>query len=321
MLDSVLRAMYSTLAPAGARARLSTLIFHRVLARTDPLLPDEPSAAEFEQRMRWVRRHFNVIPLADAVEGLRSGTLPARPLSITFDDGYADNEQIAAPILRKLGLPATFFVATGYLDGGRMFNDSIIAAVRDCRSERLDLTELGLGTHAIESLDQRRRAISVLLPQVKNLDPERRAVVAERTCELADVTPPDDLMMTSSQVAALARDGFGIGAHTVNHPILARMDQVAARDEIEHGRARLQEIADRPVGLFAYPNGRPDEDYTIHTAELVRQLGFAAAFTTASGAAGCNADLFQLPRFTPWDKHKVKFGLRMARNLLSTPAQ
>jgi len=317
MLDSVLRTMYSVLAPAGDRARLSTLIFHRVLAASDPLLPDEPSAAEFERRMRWVRQHFNVIPLADAIQKLSSGTLPARSLAISFDDGYADNEQIAAPILRKLGLPATFFIATGYLDGGCMFNDSIIAALRDCRGRSLDLTELGLGMHLLESLDQRGRAISLLLPQVKGLDPARRTVVVARICQLAAVVPPDNLMMTSSQVVALARDGFGIGAHTVNHPILALLDPVAVRDEIQIGRQRLEEITDRPVRLFAYPNGRPGEDYTIHTTELVRQLGFAAAFSTANGIARRNADLFQLPRFTPWDKGKLKFGLRMVRNMLN----
>ena len=236
MLDSVLRAVYSAIAPAGADARLSTLIFHRVLQAPDPLLPDEPTAAEFEARMRWVQRHFNVIPLAEAVARLQSRTLPTRSLAITFDDGYADNEQIAAPILRKLGLPATFFIATGYLDGGRMFNDSIIAAVRSCKRGSLDLTELGLGIHSLESLEQRRSAISVLLPQVKVLDPTRRTAVAERICQLAEVVPPNDLMMTSSQVAALARDGFGIGGHTVNHPILARLDPDDAREEIHHGR-------------------------------------------------------------------------------------
>ena len=142
MLDSVSRAIYSTLAPAGADARHSTLIFHRVLTAPDPLLPDEPTAAEFEQRMRWVQRYFNVLPLAEAVARLQSRTLPARSLAITFDDGYADNEQIAAPILTKLGLPATFFIASGYLDGGRMFNDSIIAALRDSKRGNLDLREL-----------------------------------------------------------------------------------------------------------------------------------------------------------------------------------
>src|SRR5687767_9622489 len=171
MLDSVLRAAYALIAPAGAYARLSTLIFHRVLPTPDPLLPSEPTAGEFEARMRWVQRHFNVIPLDQAIAQLKSRKLPARSLAITFDDGYADNQQIAAPILRKLGLPATFFIATGYLDGGRMFNDSVIAALRDCKRASLDLTELGLGIHTLRSLEDRRAAISALLPPLKILDP------------------------------------------------------------------------------------------------------------------------------------------------------
>ncbi len=316
MLDSALRAVYSTLAPAGAGARLSVLIFHRVLVTRDPLLPEEPSAAEFEARMHWVRRHFNVVPLIEAVERLQSGTLPARPLAITFDDGYADNYEIAAPILQKLGLTATFFIATGYLDGGIMFNDSVISAVRGCQSKALNLTELGLGIHALDSIEQRRHAIATLLPPVKVLDPLRRTATVESICQIAKVIPPDALMMTSSQVAALARDGFGIGAHTVTHPILARLDPVVARQEIDRGRDQLEEISQTPVRLFAYPNGRPGDDYTAHTTELVKHLGFAAAFTTAHGVAGKNADFFQLPRFTPWDLGELKFGARMARNLL-----
>src|SRR5579872_3493180 len=100
------------------RPRLSVLIYHRVLAHGDPLRPTEPTAIEFEARMQWVKAHFNVLPLGAAVTGLKSGRLPDRPLSITFDDGYADNHDLAWPILRRLGLAATFFVATGYLDGG-----------------------------------------------------------------------------------------------------------------------------------------------------------------------------------------------------------
>ena len=95
--------------------------------------------------MRWVKRTFNVIPLREGVAGLKAGRLPARALSITFDDGYANNESIAAPILARLGLHATFFIATGFLDGGRMFNDTIIETVRAARGTELDLQALGLG--------------------------------------------------------------------------------------------------------------------------------------------------------------------------------
>ena len=90
MLASFVRVPLSFASPAGSRGRLSVLIFHRVLRSPDPLMPDEPSAEEFEALMRWVQRTFNVISLAEGVRGLNEGTLPERALCITFDDGYAE---------------------------------------------------------------------------------------------------------------------------------------------------------------------------------------------------------------------------------------
>ncbi len=124
--------------------RLSVLVYHRVLSAPDPLRPGEPTVEEFEARMRWLASNYNVMPLIEAVRGVRANRLPKRALSITFDDGYADNHDLALPVLRKLGLPATFFVTTGYLDGGCMFNDVVIEAVRRARTE-LDLRDLGFG--------------------------------------------------------------------------------------------------------------------------------------------------------------------------------
>ena len=78
-----------------------------------------------------LKRRFSVLPLADGVERLYDGTLPASALAVTFDDGYADNLAVAAPLLRKHGVPATLFIATGYVDGGAMWNDIVIEAFRD----------------------------------------------------------------------------------------------------------------------------------------------------------------------------------------------
>ena len=72
--------------------------------------------------------------------------------------------------------------------------------------------------------------------------------------------------------------------------------------------------------LFAYPNGRPDEDYRAEHAQMVRDAGFEAAVSTAWGSARRNSDPFQLPRFTPWDRRRWAFGLRMGRNL-QTPVR
>ena len=105
--------------PEAAKDRLSVLIFHRVLAEADPLLPEEMTAALFLKDMQLLRRKFNVLSLSEGLDRLRNGTLPPYSLCLTFDDGYRDNYEVALPILERLGLPATFFVATGFIDGGR----------------------------------------------------------------------------------------------------------------------------------------------------------------------------------------------------------
>ena len=67
---------------------------------------------------------------------------------------------------------------------------------------------------------------------------------------------------------------------------------------------------------FAYPNGKPGRDYRADHAKMVREIGFDAAVSTAHGAARAGSDLYQLPRFTPWDRGSARFMLRMAQNML-----
>ena len=311
----ILRLLLQALAPAGNRSRLSVLIFHRVHAEADPLCPGEPHARSFDRQMDWIGRWFNVLPLAEAVEGLRNGSLPARPAVITFDDGYADNRTVALPILQSHGLTATFFIATGFLDGGRMWNDTLIETLRRCPGPLLDLTALGLDAYPTGSVEQRRAAISVLIPRLKYLEPAERLRRVEAIAEHAGADLPDDLMLTSAQLCEMARAGMTIGGHTVHHPILARLKDGEALAEMVEGRRRLEQIIGRPVRFFAYPNGKPDEDYTGAHVRLVREAGFEAALSTAWGAASPGCDLYQIPRFSPWDRSAWRYGLRLAGNL------
>lgn len=317
-----MKPLFSVLSPAGARARLNVLIFHRVLPQVDPLFPDEVDAARFDELLGWVRSWFNVLPLDEAARRLQDGSLPARAAALTFDDGYADNHDVALPLLRKHGLPCAFFVATGFLDGGRMWNDTLIESVRRCSLGRLDLRGLhdagggDLGEHALVDAAGRRAALGRLIERVKYMPPEPRLACVNAIAERAQVNPPSDLMMTSEQVRALRRAGMQIGAHTVSHPILATLDAERAGDEIGRSRDVLETLLGEKVGLFAYPNGRPGTDYLpeVHPG-LVRELGFEAAVSTRWAAARRGEDVFQIPRFTPWDQGRLKFGLRLARNL------
>jgi peptidoglycan/xylan/chitin deacetylase (PgdA/CDA1 family) len=311
LIDPVIR----TALTLASRGRLSVLIYHRIPAEPDPLLPGEPCAAEFESRMRWVKSVFNVISLADGIEGIKNGRLPARALAITFDDGYANNATVAAPVLSRLGLHATFFVATGFLDGGCMFNDQVIESVRQFKGEFLDLESLALGTHSVATTDERRRAIESILRGIKYRPESERAVLADRLLESIGASCPLDLMMTSAQAAGLATAGFALGGHTVNHPILAQLDRETALHEIQEGRRYLEDISGSKLRHFAYPNGRPDSDYAAVSVQLVRDLGFAGAVSTSRGAAVVGSDPLQIPRFTPWGAEPGPFARQMMANL------
>lgn len=315
----LLRPLLSLRSPAGANARLTTLIFHRVLPQPDPLFPDEVDAARFEVVCRWVTGLFNVLPLAEAASRLRSGSLPTRAAAITFDDGYADNHEVALPILQRHGLHATFFIATGFLDGGRMFNDSVIEAIRRTALQHLDLRDLGLGFEAplpLVDAAARRAAIERILGGIKYLPPPRRQAAVDELTRRCGAALPSDLMMSTAQLQALHRAGMGIGGHTRSHPILAGLDEASQRDEILGGKRDLEAIVDAPVSLFAYPNGKPNEDYSAISVRAVRDAGFSAAVSTAWGAASAATDCFQLPRFTPWDRSGYRFALRLLGNFV-----
>jgi peptidoglycan/xylan/chitin deacetylase (PgdA/CDA1 family) len=296
--------------------RLSVLAYHRVMAQPDPMRPSEPTVAQFEARMRWLAANFEVLPLLDAVRALREGRLPPRALCVTFDDGYADNHELALPVLRRLRLPAMVFVAAGFLDGGCMFNDVVTEAVRNAAGPVLELEDLGFGRLPVTADGLRRQAIDRILRRLKYLEPERRHASALRIAERAGASVPVNLMMTPAQVRALHAGGVAVGAHTFTHPILANIPLKRARDDIVAGRERLEEIIGAPVRVFAYPNGRPGRDYRREHAELARQLGFEAAVSSAWGAARAGDDLYQIPRFTPWDRPNWRFGLRLAKSRL-----
>jgi peptidoglycan/xylan/chitin deacetylase (PgdA/CDA1 family) len=312
------KTMMRVLSPGGKRG-LSIFIYHRVLPHKDPLFPGEVDSAEFDRDLRRIGAMFNVIPLLDAVRHSAARTLPPRAACITFDDGYADNAEVALPVLQRHHLPATFFIATGFLNGGRMWNDSVIEMVRRAPDGALDFSAFGLGVHPVGSVAQRQAAIKALIGQLKYLPMDERLSMVSRLVDAVGIALPTNLMMTTSQVLQLHLSGMGIGAHTVNHPILASIGLDAARAEIAQGKQALEEMIGEPVRLFAYPNGKPDADYRAEHVTLVKELGFEGAVSTAWGACKGAPDIHQLPRFSPWDRTPMRFAVRMARNL-SKPA-
>jgi peptidoglycan/xylan/chitin deacetylase (PgdA/CDA1 family) len=309
---AALRVAAQVASPGGARGSLLVLMYHRVLPEPDPLLADEPDAASFAAQMDLIAGLLNVVSLPDAVEALARGALPPRAAAITFDDGYANNLDVAVPILLARRLTATFYVTTGFIDGGSMWNDLVIDAVRRAPAE-FDLSGLGCGRYTLDDTVSRRRAIDDVLGRLKYLELPERLRRAEAIAARAGVVSVRQPMMSEAQLRELAACGMDIGAHCVSHPILARVPSDIARREIFESRRRLEAIVASPVRTFAYPNGRPRQDYGPEHVAMVREAGFSAAVSTAWGAVTRGADLMQIPRVAPWDRHALKYGLRLVR--------
>lgn len=297
------------------RQTLTTLIFHRVLPAPDPLRPGEPDPARFDQLMRFIAGNFAVLPLSEAVDRLQRRTLPRRTCCITFDDGYADNLTIALPILEKYKLPATVFVATGYLDGGRMFNDAVIDAIALAKTELLDLRPLDFGLYPLSTVKDKRGAVAAILNRIKYSEPQLRAEQVAVILDAVACGPlPTNIMLTSEQLRELALRGVEIGGHTVAHTILTTLEDDRALEEMVQGKQKLETIIGKPVTSFAYPNGKPERDYAARHVPLVRQAGFERAVSTASGVGVSGCDIYQLPRFTPWGASLVRKGVQLVKN-------
>jgi peptidoglycan/xylan/chitin deacetylase (PgdA/CDA1 family) len=305
------------LSPEGPRARLLVFCFHRVLRDKDMLRLSEPDAREFKRDVEIIGRLFNVLHVKDAARRLVSGDLPGGAACITFDDGYGDNHELAAPILEQAGLPATFFVAADAIDSGVMWNDLVLETLAKAGSDsRFDVLPIDFERSNID------RNISVgageLLNALKYLPAAERMEYAKSFYSASTGDSVPRLMMNRDQVRSLAARGFEVGGHTLSHPILNRIDDAEAKAEIEGCREWINAVTGTRPLSFAYPNGIPGTDFSPRHERLVRDAGFICGVNTHWSAARTGTNPFSVPRVGPW--WRLGFGLRsgMARVYLSS---
>lgn len=315
--QKVARQIGNLLSPAGRRGRLAVFCYHQVLESPDEFRCGEPTAAEFADDVEIISNVFNTLTFDESVTRLREGTLPARAACITFDDGYANNHSLAAPILERAGVPATFFVAGGAIDDGIMWNDLVIEASAGAGGSPAVPAEIGFLTLP-DSADNKSEVVAALLSQIKYRPLNERWDIAARLYSENCREETPRMMMSREMVKDLAARGFEVGGHTINHPILKELSDNAAREEIHSCRDWVKSVTGIDPKTFAYPNGRPGVDFDERHSKMVEEAGFSAAATTDWQLANGKTTPFSVPRVGPWWRQGRNLESGLVRSYLKT---
>ncbi len=259
--------------------RLLVLGWHNVAGTYAFPSSGESGRSGFVQQMRVLSRTANVLALNDALERLARGApLPPRAVSITFDDGYADNLTLAAPILERLELPATFFLVPGLLSGEiDAWWETLGWAIF---KSPLDVFDWEGTTFTIGDDAARRAAYDRLVPILKFQARADRDVAMSALLEM--LSPRGErprLFMDWSGARELVRRGFSVESHTYAHPVLSQETAAEQLRELADARRQLEDRLSIEISTLAYPHGGPP-DYNADTLVATKAAGYSWGVTT-----------------------------------------
>jgi peptidoglycan/xylan/chitin deacetylase (PgdA/CDA1 family) len=270
--------------------------------------------------------------MSEFVSRLERGTLPDTAVAVTFDDGYVDNLHEASPRLACARVPATLFLATGFVGQRHEYwwdelargilsgTGAVDVEVTIGRTQvRLVLRDGDGGDIGWRAWQQPRTdRQSAYLATWKHLQvaaPVERHDAMVRLRTVLEIPPPDprDLPMAASELAALAASGvFDFGGHTATHAVLPALTAAERRHEIRQGRDACERLIGGPTAGFAYPHGALDDD----SEAAVRESGFAWACGTSSRSVPAHgANRYALPRLgvLDWDASAFERALQDLR--------
>jgi peptidoglycan/xylan/chitin deacetylase (PgdA/CDA1 family) len=289
------------------------LLYHRIAEDPIDHWGLAVSPARFEEHLCVLRRTRHPFPLSEFVRGLLADTLPADAVALTFDDGYVDNLIAGKPRLVAEDVPATVFLATGYIDRPEAFwwDELAKLILFDLGPQSFKIAigegtmqfDFGAGSPAREhgatataSLTSRREALWTLRQALLPLDDETRRQIMVKLRSIfigRDHRASLGRAMTGEEVRTLVADGLmTIGAHTVTHPVLSGLGAAACLREVTESKFACEALIGASVEAFAYPYG----DHDAKACEAVKSAGFAFACSVKRAPAIAKSDVFALPR-------------------------
>lgn len=286
-------------------AAAAILTFHRLVDDHDDCLLKSPTVQThvriFEQVIATLTRYYSIVSLDAIVAHLESGEPFSRDsIAIVFDDGYEDNYRLALPVLIRYGVPATVFLATGFIDRkDLMWTDRVEKALLRTHNQEVDLSFVGLEFQSrrlpLKTRAQRALAnimISTIFKELNARDLESALTRLEDVLG-TDASNYPLRMMTWGEVRALTDSGIDIGSHGVSHTILTKLGFQEACGEIRVSKAIIEDKIQRPVRHFAYPNGR-ENDFS----DALRDACVAIGYDSVSSCVwGVNRPYLDTPFF------------------------
>ncbi|QHI70282.1 polysaccharide deacetylase family protein [Tichowtungia aerotolerans] len=296
------------------------LIYHRVVDDIPDPQRMRVSPENFSEQMKALTDMTCPVPVEEILDRLKDRSQDDLPLSaVTFDDGYADNLTFAAPILSGYGIPATVFVAAGAIgqSGEFWWDDLERILLRPDLPDELTL-RIGEETRTWSFREDDARLNSgwdvYMNPRLTSQKAYLYIACRMRSLSVEEQQKTIEQLHRWSGIDARARDSFraltedqlkqisegeliSIGAHTINHPVLANLSSDSQFFEINTSRQRLEKLLGAEVKTFAYPYGR-GIDYCHSTVQCLRKAGFACACTTIPHLIGRWTDALQMSRFS-----------------------
>ena len=293
--------------------KVQILGYHRVNDGADPFFPPI-STKVFTRHMDYLASTHNILPLEEAVERMNEDDVPANAVVVTFDDGYRDNYLNAFPILQKLSIPATIFIATDALDSRRvLWHDRVFSAFRETRVPFLKDFPDSSREYCLKTIEEKLFAQREILKFLRSLDKSERLLWIARLTDELEVTDRRDalnLMMTWDDAKVMCKNGISFGSHTITHPVLSTLSGDEAALEIYESKRTIEQKLGITVKTFAYPGGKK-EDFSVSTKGILKEAGYTCAVSAIFGINGPGQDLFELRRGTPWEEFLPVFATKL----------
>jgi peptidoglycan/xylan/chitin deacetylase (PgdA/CDA1 family) len=287
------------------------LMYHRVADAPEDAYGLAVAPERFQAQTEYLSRLGCIVPL----HLIRQPTKSLQ-IAITFDDGYADNADTAAPLLASLRLPVTYFITSGRLGGRHFWWDRLAVGLLEAHPSHsgLDVQVGGRSLWlALNSPDACRISLRFLHRRLRSLPPEELQMVVEEVLARIGASEPPQAArsMTENQLRALSQMEYvDIGAHTRTHLQLRDQARSLQHDEIFGSIADIEAITGRAVTTFAYPFGGKSAVGNI-APRLTREAGCQLACSTDVGVVGPRTDPYRLPRLNVGDWPEDEFAARI----------